>query len=930
MVKSSFFSILSLLSLLMVIGFSQKVEAVGVINLPLTGQTVSYAAGDDGAIRAGVVWPATRFVENSTGALNDNLTGLIWAKDAGTPTFSTCGGGTKTWQGALEYVACLNSVSFLGSGDWRLPTILELSSLFNDGQANSATWLTGQGFSNVQTSPLYYWSSTTYAGSTGYAWNANLRDARPEYAGSKSGSSFYVLPVRGTTADPARLRRSGQIMSYADGDDGQLQTGVAWPATRFTSDASGQCLTDGLTGLTWVRYPLPTLRSWQGALEYANHLNLCGASDWRLPNRQELRSLVDYGATSPADSLNAIAFGGIRSREYWSSTSYAPGTGNAWHLNLGNGYEYTVPGKTGNLSTLAVRSGAIPTPTGQTLSGSVTSGGVGLAGATVTLSGARSAVSHTDSSGQFVFADLPDGSYTLTPSRTNYSFTPAQLPVTMSGSTLSGRNFTASLAPYGWIDMGDNLSGLAGKATLGAMSWVSADEGWIASGIAGEIYYTFDGGRTFTTQTIPNSTPINVMQMLNASEGYAGGNSRLYRTTNGGNSWSYIGSCGNVRALSFAPGSATGFCGSDNGSILSITGNALMSMNKLTSNSIPGISAVAANRVWAVWWQSVLFYNGSSWVDQESSFDSNLPISLQNIHMVNDQIGWVVGAYGLIAKTTTGGEVVNDMTPWTGQTNPDPTQRALNDVFFLNSSEGWTVGNGGVILHTSNGGTTWGLEAEGMTANMLRSVRFTSAGNGYVLGNNATLLKYAPLPQKPTVTTSPLSDVTTTGAMGGGNVISDGEGAVSSKGICWNTSANPTTANNRTSDGTGPGHFTSALIDLAPYTTYHVRAYATNEGGTAYGDDLYFTTPCPSYVAKTGTTGYASLQEAIDTAAGATEIRVVAKELTEVVSITGSKTITLLGGYDCVCSSVTGMTTVHGSLTIGGSAAVNIAHVGFF
>lgn len=926
------FSFIALLLsfMLVVAGLPQRGGATGIINLPRTGQTASYAAGDDGNLQKGVAWPATRFVEDVTGTVPDTLTGLVWAKDAGTPTAGPCAGGRKSWQGSLDYVACLNSSSYLDFSDWRLPTIVELQSLFNDGASSNATWLTGQGFANVQTSYSYYWSSTTFAGSQDLAWNVNLRDSKPEYAtGSKTGSTFYVLPVRGTTSEPARLRRSGQTLSYAAGDDGQLEPGVAWPEPRFTADATAQCLADGLTGLVWVRYPLPTLGTWQEALEYSNSLNLCGYTDWRLPNRQELRSLVDYGETLTASYLNETAFGGVKSREYWTSTSYAPATGSAWGVELGSGGDKTLS-KTGRYSTLAVRSGTAPAPTGHALSGRISSGGVALAGVTISLSGPLNQVTQTDGNGNYAFANLPDGSYTLTPARNHYSFTPTQLAAAISGANTLGKDFAATLSPYGWVDLSDNLSGLAGKATLSGMSWISADEGWIASGAVGEIYHTIDGGRTFTIQTNQYNTPINVIQMLNANEGYAGGNSRLYRTVNGGTDWSYIGSCGNVRALSFAPGSATGYCGSDNGSILSITGNTLTHMSSGTSNTISGISAVAANRAWAVWWQSVLFYNGSNWVDQDSSFDSNLPISLQNIQMVNEQIGWVVGAYGLIAKTTTGGEVVNDMTPWTGQPNPDPSQRALNDVFFQNTSEGWTVGNGGVILHTSNGGATWNLEADGTTANMLRSVRFTSPTNGYVLGNNGTLLKYTSLPQPPTVTTSAVSNITATMAVSGGNVTSDGQGAVSARGVCWGTTANPTTTDSCSGDGTGPGHFASNITGLSPLTTYFVRAFASNTAGTGYGDNVYFTTPCPDYVAKIGTSGYGTLQNAINNALGTVEIRAVAKELTEVLSISGDKALTLRGGYDCVCTEVTGFTTVHGSLTIGGNASVVASNIALY
>ena len=76
------------------------------------------------------------------------------------------------------------------------------------------------------------------------------------------------------------------------------------------------------------------------------------------------------------------------------------------------------------------------------------------------------------------------------------------------------------------------------------------------------------------------------------------------------------------------------------------------------------------------------------------------------------------------------------------QSNPDISNRALNDVFFLNVTEGWAVGNSGVILHTTNRGAIWTIEGAGLTTNMLRSVQFTSSTNGYLLGNNKTLLKY--------------------------------------------------------------------------------------------------------------------------------------------------------------------------------------------
>ena len=79
-------------------------------------------------------------------------------------------------------------------------------------------------------------------------------------------------------------------------------------------------------------------------------------------------------------------------------------------------------------------------------------------------------------------------------------------------------------------------------------------------------------------------------------------------------------------------------------------------------------------------------------------------------------------------------------------------------------------------------------------------------------------------------------------ATGGGNVTADGGGNVTARGICWSTSQNPTIAGSHTTNGTGTGSFTSSMTGLTANTTYYVRAYATNSAGTAYGEEVSFTT----------------------------------------------------------------------------------------
>ena len=115
-----------------------------------------------------------------------------------------------------------------------------------------------------------------------------------------------------------------------------------------------------------------------------------------------------------------------------------------------------------------------------------------------------------------------------------------------------------------------------------------------------------------------------------------------------------------------------------------------------------------------------------------------------------------------------------------------------------------------------------------------------------------------PAPILPTVTTAAVTSIAGTTAYSGGNVTSDGGGTVTARGVCWSTSSSPTTANSKTTDGTGSGSFTSSITGLCFGTTYYVRAYATNGAGTSYGSDLTLTTinvPTVTTTAQSSVTG---------------------------------------------------------------------------
>ncbi len=111
----------------------------------------------------------------------------------------------------------------------------------------------------------------------------------------------------------------------------------------------------------------------------------------------------------------------------------------------------------------------------------------------------------------------------------------------------------------------------------------------------------------------------------------------------------------------------------------------------------------------------------------------------------------------------------------------------------------------------------------------------------------------------PTVTTTnTVTQITDSSAVCGANVASDGGSAVTARGICWNTTGSPTTENNHVSEGAGTGQFSIVLSGLNPATKYFVRAYAANELGTSYGNEVTFTTADTSsqLLAFPGAEGY--------------------------------------------------------------------------
>lgn len=150
-----------------------------------------------------------------------------------------------------------------------------------------------------------------------------------------------------------------------------------------------------------------------------------------------------------------------------------------------------------------------------------------------------------------------------------------------------------------------------------------------------------------------------------------------------------------------------------------------------------------------------------------------------------------------------------------------------------------------LLTKTSNGTGTGAFTSSitGLTNNTTYFVRaYATNSSGTAYGTQQTFLATNPA-SLATVTTNTVTSVASTTATSGGNVTADGGATVTARGVVWSTSTSPTVAlTTKTTDGTGPGTFTSAITGLTNNTAYFVRAYATNSAGTAYGTQQTFTT----------------------------------------------------------------------------------------
>jgi len=246
---------------------------------------------------------------------------------------------------------------------------------------------------------------------------------------------------------------------------------------------------------------------------------------------------------------------------------------------------------------------------------------------------------------------------------------------------------------------------------------------------------------------------------------------------------------------------------------------------------------------------------------------SDFTVDLENL---TDATLYYVRAYATNSAGTSYGNQVSFTTP--EATVATVTTRELANVTFTTAESGGDIASDGGSEITAKGicwstsenptvdskaepgeisKTEDGTGTEGFSSNLaglsagttyyVRAYATNSKGTAY--GNQLTFTTAVGLA---TLTTKPVNGIAFSSATSGGDITSNGSGAVTAKGICWSTTQNPTVAGSHTTNGAGNEGFVSNMTGLNENTTYYVRAYATNSAGTAYGNQLTFTTTTTS------------------------------------------------------------------------------------
>ena len=240
--------------------------------------------------------------------VQDNVTGLTWEAKTG---------AAMDWAAAGAYVGTTNTAALCGYSDWRLPTPQELASLVDHGVTPLVTPVLEQTFFASEPGDSY-WTATPVAPDPASAWSVEFAHGVATYINKTT--SARVRLVRSTAPTPPQYEAH-----VADGTVSDHFTGLMWR----------KC-SDGYAGSTCTG--APGSYTWQQALQRVQMVNASpatlgqGYSDWRLPSRNELQSILAYANNNPALTAEFMGTG-----SHWTSTPYAGDASKSWFVDFTSG-----------------------------------------------------------------------------------------------------------------------------------------------------------------------------------------------------------------------------------------------------------------------------------------------------------------------------------------------------------------------------------------------------------------------------------------------------------------------------------------------------------------------------------------------------------------------------------------------------------------
>ena len=589
----------------------------------------------------------------------------------------------------------------------------------------------------------------------------------------RAGAHDYRLPDTGQDEcyddfDPVEVPCVGTLFY---GQDAHYPQG---PKPAFRDNGNGT-VSDLNTALIWQQIDDGTERTWQGAIDCCEDLELAGYNDWRLPSRRELILLLNFGYFRP--TIDSALFPDCRSDWYWSRTPVTGKPSYSFRIDFkdggGLGLAETEGYKTTAHYVRCVRGAAIPT-------GNYVDNGDGtITDLTTDLMWQKeipqileSWADHLSYCQQLNLAGYTD--WRLPNIRELESlvvdtlYDPAIDPIFSSYSS----EFTSctSLAYYphdvfvvsfqnGSVHHRQKQNIRSARCVrlgppsdywerqvsptsngLSAVHFIDRNRGW-AVGAAGTVLRTDDGGQAWEVLSFARTFPLEAVYFVDPDCGWMlenvytfDGKGFIYHSQNGGVTWDPQDSGTNtyLHAVCFVNPKVGWVVGSA-GTILA-TADGGHTWNPQVSGTAKGLRAtffIDATTGWATGDDGTIVKTtdgGANWMAQVSGTASRLNC----IQFLDPQTGWALGTDGTILGTSDGG------TNWTGQFSGGAP--FLASLHFLDRNTGWTLGYNGTALLTTNGGETWQQIYSG-TTNTIYDLHFVDRRTGWAIGSDGTILK---------------------------------------------------------------------------------------------------------------------------------------------------------------------------------------------